>query len=63
MEVPLDNLSTPPHVSLRLWLAAQIFPECQVFLILLMEGLGSQKLSDLLKTDHPMSELVHTHIA
>ena len=32
---------------LRLRLAFPIFPECQVFLILLMEDLGSQKISEL----------------
>ena len=46
VEVPSDNLDIPPHIFLRLRLASLIFPECQIFLILLMEGLGSQKLSD-----------------
>ena len=48
VEVPLDNLDTPNFFFfLRLRLAFPIFPECQVFLILLMEDLGSQKISEL----------------
>lgn len=50
VEVPLDNLDTPPHIFLRLHLASLIFPECQIFLILLTEGLGSQKNAGMWRT-------------